>query len=310
MERRPVAQQPEQQDPEHRTPGGPARPTTLAALPAELAHLSPAMRRIAGTVLDDPAAATVAPAADLAHRSGTSTATVSRFARLLGHPSFAALQHALVQEQAVAATRREPTLSAHVDLHDDPATVVDKVLQDLVRIARGTREALDPSALARAGDRLVGARRVLLFGVGASGLVAQDLGHKLERLGLPVWTADERHRGLTLASTLGPEDVVLCVSHGGATQETVAVARHAREHGAGVIALTGRPGGALAATAEIALISVGGTESALRPAATGSRLSQLAIVDALFAVIAQRTYRRSGPLIADSWSALRHTHEE
>jgi DNA-binding MurR/RpiR family transcriptional regulator len=289
---------------------GRARPTTLPALQARLADLSPAMRRIGAQVLADPARAADELAGDLARRAGTSTATVSRFARTLGHPTFAALQHALGQEQAVAASRLEPTLSAHVTVEDDPATVVDKVMQDLVLIARGTRESLDPAALAAVADRVVGARRLVLFGVGASGLVAQDLGHKLERIGLPVHAVTERHRGLTLATTLGPRDVVLGVSHGGATQETVAVARTAHERGCWVAALTGRADGALAAAADAVLLGVSGAESPLRPAATGSRLSQLAIVDALFAVIAQRTYDRTRPLLAGSWSALRHTHEE
>jgi DNA-binding MurR/RpiR family transcriptional regulator len=285
-------------------------PVGLAALPAELPHLTGSMQRIARTVLNDPTAAASVAASELARRAGTSTATVSRFARELGHTSFGSFQRALGREQAVAEQHRLPELAADIALDDDPATVVDKVLADMLRVVQDTRTVLDPRALHEVATRIGSARRLLLFGVGASGLVALDLGHKLERLGLPVWTAEERHRGLTLASTLTDEDVALCISHSGSTQETVAVAATAREHGAWVAALTGRPHGSLAQHAQVALLNVGGSERPLRPAATGSRLSQLAVVDALFVVVTQLTSERSGPLLAGSWSALRHTHEE
>ncbi len=78
------------------------QPVTLAGLPAALPHLSPAMRRIAREVLADPDAVADGLARELARRAGTSAATVSRFTRLLGHPTFTAFQCAVHRERTDA----------------------------------------------------------------------------------------------------------------------------------------------------------------------------------------------------------------
>lgn len=284
-------------------------PVGLTTLPAELDHLSPAMARIAAALLADPDGAARGPARELARRARVSTPTVSRFARLLGHASYGALQRAVVRERGVAAALPD-TITAGVGPHDDAPSVVAAVLGDLAAVVRETRLVLDPAAVAHAARRVADARRVLAVGAGASGLVALDLQHKLERIGLAVAAADDLHRGLTLATTLAAGDVVVAASHSGSTRETVAVARAARDHGAHVVALTSRPRSALGRTAHDVLLTVTGAETDVRPAATGSRISQLAAVDCLFVVVAQLTHPRSRTLVAGSRSALRHTHEE
>ncbi|GAA3339100.1 MurR/RpiR family transcriptional regulator [Curtobacterium pusillum] len=267
------------------------------------------MRAIADAVLDDPATAATTSAAELAGRAGVSPATVSRFAQHLGFANFAALQRSMTRavERGIHE-RRETEIHAGVGVDDDVATVIAKVTEDVRAVMSDTRATLDPHALEAAAAAISDARRVALYGVGASGIVARDLHLKLERIGIASSIADDPHNALTLASVLGPNDVLVITSHSGTTTEALEVAALAHENGATVVAITGHAASPLVHHTDHVLLGVAGAESDLRPAAMGSRMSQLAIVDALFIVVAQRTDERSRPLLARSRHAVRTHH--
>ncbi|MFJ4297622.1 MurR/RpiR family transcriptional regulator [Curtobacterium sp. NPDC089689] len=285
------------------------RADAFALVRSQAAAMPAGMRTIAETVLDDPRATAAGNAADLALRAGVSAASVSRFARHLGYDSYAELQRSMTRAlERSAHERRETEIHAGVAVDDDVATVIAKVTEDVRTVMSDTRAALDPTALELAAVAVSEARRVVLYGVGASGVVARDLHLKLERIGITSSIADDPHNALTLASVLGRSDVLVITSHSGTTTEALEVAAEASAQGATVIALTGRASSPLTRYADHVLLGVSGAESDLRPAAMGSRMSQLAIVDALFIVVAQRTDETSQPLLARSRTAVRTHH--
>lgn len=285
----------------------PGRVDAFALVRTQSADMPTSMRAIADAILNDPDRAASGSAADLAARADVSAATVSRFARHLGFSSYAELQRSMTR--AV-----ERGIHVHAEIHagvavdDDVTTVIAKVTEDVRAVMTDTRAALDAAALSGAADAITRARRVVLYGVGASGIVARDLHLKLERIGIPSSIADDPHNALTLASVIGHDDVMVLVSHSGTTIESLEVATQAKLHEATVVAITGHANAPLTHHADHVLLGVAGAESDLRPAAMGSRMSQLAIVDALFIVVAQRTDERSRPLLARSRHAVRTHH--
>src|SRR6187431_3431056 len=68
-----------------------------------LPEFTGALQRVAEQVLTDPAAASRATIVELAERSGTSPATVTRFCRALGFDGYAALRLAIAGETGRAA---------------------------------------------------------------------------------------------------------------------------------------------------------------------------------------------------------------
>jgi DNA-binding MurR/RpiR family transcriptional regulator len=285
------------------------RADAFALVRTQSRSMPTSMRAIANAVLDDPATAATTSAAELAARAGVSPATVSRFAQHLGYANFAELQRSMTRavERGIHE-RRETEIHAGVNVDDDVATVIAKVTEDVRAVMSDTRATLDPHALELAAGTISEARRVVLYGVGASGIVARDLHLKLERIGIASSIADDPHNALTLASVLGPHDVLVITSHSGTTTEALEVATEAKMHEATVVAITGHANSLLTHHADHVLLGVAGAESDLRPAAMGSRMSQLAIVDALFIVVAQRTDERSRPLLVRSRNAVRSHH--
>ena len=77
-----------------------------------------------------------------------------------------------------------------------------------------------------------------IYGVGASGFVAQDLHQKLHRIGLLSFAWPDAHAALTSAALLGPTDVAVAISHTGTTIDTIEALALAERCGATTIAIT------------------------------------------------------------------------
>lgn len=140
-----------------------------------------AERAVADWVLADPQRALHASMAQIAAACDVSDTTVLRLCRTTGHDGFTAFRFALAQDLAT------PVQLIHDDAepHDDLTAVVQKVFGANVTALYDTASTLDLVALERFLMALESASAVLVAGVGASGVVAQALHHRLRRLGRP-----------------------------------------------------------------------------------------------------------------------------
>lgn len=251
--------------------------------------LQPALGRIADLIADSPARVAGMTIGDLAGEAGCSEATVVRFARELGFRGYRDLRFRL-HEEAVAAeagrgsAEEEP---GDIDPADDLATMVAKIAAADARAVQDTVQGLDLATLDRVAGAIAAARRISLFGVGASGLAAMDEQQKLSRVGLQATAYTETHSALPAAALLGPGDVALAFSHTGRTREVLDAARLALDGGAQLIAVTGSVGSPLAEMTEHVL-ATSAVESELRSGATASRIAQLTVVDCVFVAVAAR----------------------
>lgn len=124
--------------------------------------------------------------------------------------------------------------------------------------------------------------RVVVTGIGKSGIVGQKIAATLASTGTPSFflhpsEAIHGDLGMILAG-----DVVLALSHSGETEEIVALLPHVRRRGAKLVALTGRRGSTLGREAD-AVVEAAIREEAcpLNLAPTASTAAQLAMGDAL-----------------------------
>lgn len=257
---------------------------------AVLPSLTPAGRSLAKIILDDPALVARSTITELSAACGISQATIVRTARALGFSGYSQLRLAL----AAASARERPDRLVPGDLApDDPlADVITKVARAESDALADTAAQLDPERLGAVVEALVRARRVHVYGVGASGLVAADMAQKLLRIGISCHAFTDVHMALTGAALAGPEDVSVGVSCGGETPDVLEPIRTARAAGATTVAITNNPRSSLAAAADHVLISAG-RETVFRPGALASRISQLLIVDCVFVGVAQRTFDAS-----------------
>jgi DNA-binding MurR/RpiR family transcriptional regulator len=277
----------------------------LGSLRAVEGTLSPGPARVARFILEDPARTVPMTLADLAKESRTSDASVIRLARAVGCSGFRELRTRLATSigRAQGSDGGDRSYPAGISAEDPPEVVMAKLASsDRETIAR-TEETLDAHAVREVAGAVAGARRVLVVGVGASGLVARDLAAKLGRIGIQVHMASDAHDALTFAVLLTDQDVFIGISASGRTRDVVDPLSLAARAGARTVAITTRPRSPLG-SADHVLVSVATRETGLRLAAMTSRSGQLFVVDALFTMVFQLREDEARTAIARSHEAL------
>ena len=282
-------------------PPAPA-PTTVLRIRSLLPSLAPAEQRVAQRVVDDPERAAASSITQLAKDCATSEATVIRFCRTIDFSGYRELRLALATEAGQARGARGDTseLASDINPDDTLVTVVQKIAYTDARAVEETGAAMDVEVLRAVIDAMSNARRIDVYGVGASAFVGADLQQKLHRIGLTSFAWSDAHVMLTSAALLQEGDVAIGISHSGTTIDTVQALTEAGRRGARTVAITNFPRSPIGFADHV--LTTAARETLFRSGATASRLAQLTVVDCLFVGLAQIRY-------TDSMSALETTYE-
>lgn len=257
--------------------------------------------RLARYLLDHSGEVIHMNAKELAAACGSSPAAVVRFSKKLGFKGFTDLKLDLARERGAGEIDEFQTV---IRDNDDIAAIVEKAERIHLRNVSLTYRMVNVSTLSQAIEAICAARRIQLFGVGASGLLALDFFYKASRIGLPVSYHSDVHMNLYTASLLSPEDIAIVISYSGQTRETVFAARAARERGCKVIAITQANGNTLAKLADF-LLYIPGEEKTLRVGAMTSRVSGELILDLLYLGIAKHDPERTEESLRKTLDCIR-----
>jgi DNA-binding MurR/RpiR family transcriptional regulator len=236
---------------------------------------------------------------ELADVTGTSEATVIRFARRLGYGGFSAFKIALALELHESAT----PMPGEVDLGDDVGTIKRKVLDSTIGGIRDTGDLLDDQSLSRAVEAIDGARRVEAYGVGSSAAVAHDMYAQLVQIGVPMVAVTDPHLQLLSAVQLQAGDVAFGISNSGSTKDTVEALEAAKGAGATTICLTRHARSPITKVSDIVLLASARSRM-LDGLELMDRVAQVAVVDVLWVALAIRRGPDSRAALARGRQAL------
>jgi DNA-binding MurR/RpiR family transcriptional regulator len=252
-----------------------------------------ALARIAAVITGDPESVAHASIVDLAERTATSTATVTRFSRALGFKGYANLRVAIATETGRAEQARwETDISGDIAPEDSLDSVLKVIATADTRAIQATAGGLDMADVERVAAAIAAAGRVEIFGLGSSGTAGREMAFRLERIRIPVWSRSDTHTALTNAALLGPGDVAIGLSHSGRTVEVIETLAEAADHGALTVAVTSYPRSPLADTADV-VFTTAVHETTFRLAALSALHSTLLVLDLIYVAVAQRTYERT-----------------
>lgn len=263
----------------------------------------PAVRSLAENISRDPRAAVACTIRDLADMSHASASTVVRFCRKLGCSGYKEFQRELVYELASMEDANDVAIE-DISSADGADRILRKVVQSDIRSLEALERLLDPGVLEDCVAAIASARVVNLFGVGASLLVARDLELKLNRVDKQCHVYEDWHSQMLCARNIHADDLALVFSYSGLTREMVEVARLVRQRGARLIAVTRIVGSELAEQADWVL-GLATSEPLVRSGAMASRMSQLAVVDALHALYVARDYDRCAKTMLQNYDEKR-----
>ena len=255
----------------------------LSKISESLSNLSGAERKVAERAFTETNWFVHAAVAEIAERASVSQPTVIRFCRSLGYKGLPEFKLAL---SASIGHEGMPYVHEELNADDDMASVVEKVLSNTAASILGERRVLQESELENAVAMLLHARRVEFYGVGNSGIVAQDAQHKFFRFGISTVAYVDTHTQLMAAAVLTDKDVLVAVSNSGSSIELLDAVSIAKENGTSVIAIT-RNDSPLAQLADCVL-SIATQENIEVYTPMVSRLLQLAVIDILAIGLALR----------------------
>ena len=276
----------------------------LDRIKASLPSLAPAEQRVGKLVLSDPRAFANLPITELADRAHVSKPTVVRFCRSVGYDGLSDFKLKL----AGSVSEGVPFVHRSVDVDDKTADVLVKVIDNTVAAFLKYRNDASSFAVQKATDALAAAeengKRIEFFGVGNSGIVAQDAQHKFFRLGVNTVAYSDGHMQVMSASMMGPGDCVVVISNSGRTRDLMDAVDIARKNGATTIVITAS-GSPLASAGHIHL-AANHPEGYDRYSPMVSRLLHLMIIDILATCLALRIGGKLQPLLKEMKNNLRN----
>ena len=276
----------------------------LDRIKASLPSLAPAEQRVGKLVLLDPRAFANLPVTELAERAHVSKPTVVRFCRSVGYDGLSDFKLKL----AGSVSEGVPFIHRSVDADDKTSDVTVKVIDNTVAAFLKYRNdassfALDQAAQALAETHSTG-KRIEFYGVGNSGILAQDAQHKFFRLGMNTIAYSDGHMQVMSASMLGKGDCVVVISNSGRTRDLMDACDIAHKRGATTIVITSS-GSPLATSGHIHL-SADHPESYDRYSPMVSRLLHLLIIDILATTVALRIGETLQPALREMKNNLRN----
>lgn len=266
--------------------------------------LTKSEQRIASYIMENAARIMEQTIPELAGNTKSSEITISRFCKKLGFSGLQALKIALAAELSNAGDME----FREIGEKDTDEQVAAKVFQNIMDGLQDTLKILDFQQVAKAVKVLQRARRVAVYGYGNSATVCQDIETRFMRFGMVIQAYADMSQQLTSASLLNKEDVVIAVSHTGATIKLLEAVRVAKKAGAAVIVITSYAQSNLAKLGDVVLTGMG-REVHYSSESVASRLIHMAITDVLYTAMARSNPESYHDNIAKMRSVIADTRE-
>lgn len=259
----------------------------LISIRQRYAGFAPSDKRLADFLLAEPDRARYLSSQQLALEAGVSQSSVVKFAQKLGFKGFPALKLAI--SEALVSNPEPLSITVHNQIRgDDTLRVVgEKLINENLSAMRATLDVNSEEKLRQSVEMLRTARRIILTGIGASGLVARNFGWKLMKIGLNAVVEQDMHALLATVQAMDPQDLLLPISYSGERREINMAADETLRAGGRILAITGFTPNALQQRASHCLYTIA-EEQATRSAAISSTSAQTMLTDLLFMALVQR----------------------
>ncbi|KHJ66939.1 RpiR family transcriptional regulator [Pantoea rodasii] len=233
---------------------------------ARAPSLSSSLQSVARYIHDNREAILDATAMEIADATQTSDATVVRAVQALGFAGLRDLKTTLAAWFGPALNSEEKMSVTVSELSCDINSGIDFVLGGHKRACDALSEPHNRQAVSQAVALLIGARQVALFGINASGILADYSARMFTRIGIPAVTLNRS--GIALAEqliTLQRGDVLIMMAQKSAHREGLTTLKEAKRLGMPVILLTHATDSVFAKEADVIINVPRGGENGRMP---------------------------------------------
>ena len=247
-------------------------------------NLTQTEQRIADYILKFPEKCTNMTAKELADVCGTVPSAVNRTCKSIGIQGFAKLKIALAS--AIAQDGKD---NLPFNQEDNEKTIFNKVFNSGINTIKNTYQMLDFLNIKTMAEKLASAKRIFVFGVGTSSVIAVDAAYRLSQLDVQAYAYTDILQMGVMAKNMKDGDIAFGISHSGMTKAVVDTMRAAKKAGATTMALTSFAKSFLYNESDYS-ICVYADEKNYPVEAVSARVAHICIVDALMLTIASYNY--------------------
>ena len=256
----------------------------IAQIHNTFANLTQTEQRIADYILKFPEKCTNMTAKELADVCGTVPSAVNRMCKSIGIQGFAKLKIALAS--AIAQDGKD---NIPFNQEDNEKTIFNKVFNSGINTIKNTYQMLDFLNIKIMAEKLASAKRIFVFGVGTSSVIAVDAAYRLSQLDVQAYAYTDILQMGVMAKNMKDGDIAFGISHSGMTKAVVDTMRAAKKAGATTMALTSFAKSFLYNESDYS-ICVYADEKNYPVEAVSARVAHICIVDALMLTIASYNY--------------------
>lgn len=235
-------------------------------------------RKIARLILEEPENVMKMTASDLAQASNTSPASVIRFCKAIGIPSFPELKISLAAEQ------KETVIESYSDIlpTEKLEDVKNKLLGNAYHSMKETMQLIEDESIRDAVKLIESAPILYIYGVGSSYLVAENMSQKWNRVGKVCICLADVHLLISSLSSAPANSLFIGISNSGETGEVLTLIEFAKKYHLKALGITQFGVNTVMKKSDLTLQTVRSKEVEMRSAATSSLMSQFITIDLLF----------------------------
>ena len=256
----------------------------LHELRSTVEFMSTAERKIAKVILADPERFTKYSLGDFAIACDVSQGSIINFSKKHAGGGFPELKLAVAKAITLDIERPFST----VERQDSMKVVLQKTVDGICRGLNNTVALNDAETLDTVCKLILAAKKIEIYGIFRSAVVATDMYYQLIQLGLPVNFVSDVLTCAVSASLLDHEALVVAISISGQTRDILDAVKLAKANGVPVVAITGHKDSPLAQLADWVLLACP-AGNAISEHTNQIRISQLAIVDAIVSELRNMT---------------------
>jgi len=267
----------------------PKPPSLQERVAARIGTLTATERRVAEYLSAHPQEAAFSSAEELGRATGTSDASIVRTAKALGFDGLPGLKRSLqghLQSLLTPASRLSASLET---IGDGPEAVLTATLRDHIERLTQAERTIDTDEFRRAVELIDGARDTMICGFAGLDGVSDYIATHLTRIGHRARAAsDTGYRLADRLLPLGPDDVVVLISHNRIIKEQRVILDHCAQVGTSVVLITDTLGEALRDEVDVVL-----SAPMSRPGTFTSQATVLILLEALTIAVAAQNRDRS-----------------
>lgn len=237
-------------------------------------------RKIAEVILRNPKQFIGYSMAEASALAGVSQGSINNFAKRLTNAGFTALKLQIAQQ----LPRREEKVFNLAEEGDSVTDILRKTGQELNIAFDNTVANNREETLQNVAELILSAKRIEIYGIYRSGIVAMDLYYQLLQLGLHAAFVSDVLMCQVSAALLDRDDLVIAISSSGRTKDILDCVKVAKENRVPVVCMTSDSNSPLVNLSDEALLTLSsGTSISNRM--DEIRLSQMFLSDALCSYI-------------------------